>query len=67
MPLLLEVGNLFPVVIIAYLVLHSPAFIMLGISAWIKESKPQASKVLKIIAIVYFVIGTGACGAMLVG
>ncbi|MEL6968803.1 MAG: hypothetical protein AAFZ63_14420 [Bacteroidota bacterium] len=67
MSLLLEVGNLFPFVITAYLILHLPAFILLGISAWIKQSKPQASKVLKIIAIVYFVVGTGICGALLTG
>ncbi|MEL6657322.1 MAG: hypothetical protein AAFP77_15695 [Bacteroidota bacterium] len=67
MPLLLNVDGIFPIVVVAYLVLHSPAFILLGISAWIKETKPQASKVLKIIAIVYFVVGTGICGALLTG
>ena len=67
MVILLEVGNLLPVIIIGYLAMHLPAFILLAIAYAIRDSKPKASKVLNIIAVVYFVVGAGVCGSMLVG
>lgn len=62
--MLLEVGNLLPLVIVVYLVLHLPAIIMLIIGLRIKERKPKASKTLLIFAGVYFLVGAGICGGM---
>lgn len=62
--MLLEVGNLLPLVIVVYLVLHLPAIIMLVIGLRLKERKPKTSKTLLILAGVYFMVGAGICGGM---
>ncbi len=62
--MLLEVGNLLPLVIVVYLVLHLPAIIMLVIGLRLKERKPKTSKTLLILAGVYFLVGAGICGGM---
>lgn len=62
--MLLEVGNLLPLVIVVYLVLHLPAIIMLVIGLRLKERKPKTSKTLLIAAGIYFLVGAGICGGM---
>ena len=64
---LLEVGNLLPLILILYLLFHSPAIIMLIIGLNKRKTKPEASKKLLIIAGIYFIIGTGICGLLLTG
>ncbi len=52
-------------VVIVYLVAHIPAFVLLIVGLVLRKQKPKTSKVLFIIAGVYFIIGTGICGAIL--
>ncbi|MEO7308836.1 MAG: hypothetical protein ABIX01_00445 [Chitinophagaceae bacterium] len=65
--ILLEVGNLMPLVVVIYLVCHIPAFIMLGMGLAKRKTKPEAAKKLLIAAGIYFLIGGGICGAILRG
>lgn len=48
-----------------YLVCHLPAIIMLLIGISKRKTKPITSKVLLILAGLYFVIGAGMCGALM--
>lgn len=57
--------NLLPLIIVIYLVCHSPAILMVIIGLIIKKKKPNAAKTLFIIAGIYFLIGAGVCGALL--
>jgi hypothetical protein len=52
-------------VILLYLFFHTPAIIMLIIGLNKRESDPEKSKTLLILAGVYFVIGGGICASML--
>ncbi len=52
-----------PMIVILYLVFHAPAFIMLFIGLNKRESDPERSKTLLILAGVYFVIGGGICAS----
>jgi hypothetical protein len=53
--------------IIAYLILHGPAFMWLVIGYLYKNDNPKRAKKLYIAAGVYFIIGGGICGAILHG
>lgn len=57
-------GYLF-VFIVAYLICHIPAFILLIIGFVKLKKKPQVAKKLFIAALIYFLIGAGVCGALL--
>ncbi|WMW77026.1 hypothetical protein RF683_05880 [Flavobacterium sp. 20NA77.7] len=52
-------------IIIIYLVCHSPAIIMLIIGLTRLKSRPENAKKLLIAAGIYFLIGGGICGALL--
>lgn len=51
--------------IIIYLVCHSPAIIMLFLGLIRYEKRPENAKKLFIAAGIYFLIGGGICGALL--
>jgi hypothetical protein len=53
------------VILIFYLILHSPAIIMLIIAIRLRKSKPITSKTLFIITGIYFLIGGGVCGTLM--
>ncbi len=50
-----------------YLLAHSPAIVCIIVGLFIRKNKPHSAKVLFIIAGVYFLIGTGICGALMSG
>jgi len=54
-------------IIIIYLVCHSPAIIMLVLGLSRLKTKPENAKKLLIAAGIYFLIGGGICGAILAG
>lgn len=58
-------NDIWILVVIAYFILHIPAFIMLIIGLSIRKRKPETAKILFIITAAYFVIGGGICGSML--
>lgn len=57
--------NMFALVVIIYLIFHIPAFGLLILGFICRKSKPRTSKILLIIACVYFLIGAGICGTIL--
>ena len=54
-------------IIAVYLILHTPAIIMLIAGLYKLKTKPILAKNLLIIAAIYFLIGGGICGALLNG
>ena len=54
-------------IIAAYLILHTPAIIMLIVGLLKYKTKPTLGKNLMIAASIYFLIGAGICGALLNG
>ncbi|MDN5215813.1 hypothetical protein QQ020_27290 [Fulvivirgaceae bacterium BMA12] len=54
-------------IIILYLIAHTPAIIMLIIGLRRLKTKPESAKTLLIIAGIYFLIGGGICGSLLTG
>jgi hypothetical protein len=56
--------GLLPLIIIIYLVCHSPAIIMLILGLSRLKTRPENAKKLLIAAGIYFLIGAGICGAM---
>jgi hypothetical protein len=57
--------GIFYLVIVSYLILHIPAFILLGIGIAKNKKEPETAKKLFIIAGIYFIIGGGICGSMM--
>ena len=58
-------NGILPLIIIIYLVCHSPAIIMLIIGLTRLKSRPENAKKLLIAAGIYFLIGGGICGVLL--
>lgn len=56
--------GLLPVIIGIYLVYHIPAIILLILGLIRRKSRPENSKKLLIAAGIYFLIGGGICGAL---
>ncbi|CAN5608359.1 hypothetical protein BH11BAC3_BH11BAC3_28590 [soil metagenome] len=52
-------------IIIIYLICHTPAIIMLIVGLSRLKTKPVSAKKLLIAAGIYFLVGAGLCGAML--
>lgn len=48
-----------------YLFFHTPAIILLIMGLRRRKTKPKTAKILLIIAGIYFLIGTGICGSIL--
>lgn len=63
--ILMEIQGLGLMVLTFYLVAHSPAIILLIIGLVIRKRNPKRSRIMLIIAGVYFLIGAGICGSML--
>jgi hypothetical protein len=57
--------GLLPLIIIIFLVCHSPAIIMLILGLNRLKTRPENAKKLLIAAGIYFLIGGGICGALL--
>lgn len=57
--------GILPLIIIIYLVCHTPAIIMLIIGLNRLNTRPENAKKLLIAAGIYFLIGGGICGALL--
>lgn len=57
--------GLLPLIIIIYLVCHSPAIIMIILGLNRLKTRPENAKKLLIAAGIYFLIGGGICGALL--
>jgi hypothetical protein len=57
--------GILPLIIIIYLVCHTPAIIMLIIGLNRLKTRPENAKKLLIAASIYFLIGGGICGALL--
>lgn len=53
------------IIVIIYLILHSPAIVMLIVGLSQLNKKPESAKNLLIISVLYFLIGAGICGAIL--
>lgn len=51
--------------IIAYLVCHIPAIIMLILGFKRLKTRPENARILLILASIYFLIGGGICGTIL--
>lgn len=60
----LEVGDLFGLIMMVYLVCHLPAIITLIIGFTKMKKKPETAKKLFIFSAIYFIIGGGICGSM---
>lgn len=58
--------GIFPLIIIIYLFCHAPAIVMLILGLKRLKTKPETAKRLLIAAGVYFLIGGGICGGLLV-
>ena len=54
-------------IIAAYLILHTPAIIMLIVGLYKLKTKPILAKNLLIASCIYFLVGAGICGALLNG
>lgn len=52
---------------VIYLILHIPAFILLFVGLGLRIENPERSKILLILAGIYFVIGGGICGYLVTG
>lgn len=65
--ILLEIGNIGGLILMVYLVCHIPAFILLILGLVWRKSHPKRSKILLILAGIYFLVGGGICGAILNG
>lgn len=63
--ILLEVGDLGPLILMIYLICHSPAIILLIMGLIRLKSRPENAKKLLIAAGIYFLIGGGVCGSLL--
>lgn len=62
---LLEVSGLGSLVIMIFLIGHSPAIIALIIGLVIRKNHPKKAKRLFIFSGIYFIIGLGICGSIL--
>ena len=52
------------IVVVVYLICHSPAIITLIIGLNRLKTKPKLAKRLLIFSAIYFVIGAGICGSL---
>lgn len=52
-------------IILVYLVLHIPAFILLIVVSVKRKKNPETAKKLFIAAGIYFLIGAGICGTIM--
>lgn len=59
-------GDLFGLIVIIYLILHLPAFILLSIGLTRLKTRPENGKKFLIAAGIYFLIGAGICGSILI-
>ena len=57
--------NMNPLILIAYVICHIPALIMLILGLVRLKSKPENAKRLLIGAGIYFLIGGGICAALI--
>jgi len=57
-------GILF-LIIIAYLICHIPAFILLGMGLYKRSKKDERSTGYLLAAAIYFLIGAGICGSII--
>ena len=53
-------------ILLMYLYMHIPAFILLILGLIALKKKPILAKILLILATLYFLIGGGICGNMLI-
>lgn len=65
MILLINGNDIFQLIVIIYVLCHSPAIITLIIGLNRLKSRPENAKKLLIFSGVYFLIGGGICGALL--
>lgn len=66
MILLMQGNGIITLIALIYLVCHSPAIVMVIIGLVRLKSKPQLAKKLLILSGIYFLIGWGVCGSLLV-
>jgi hypothetical protein len=59
-------NDIFSLIIIIYLVFHTPAIIMLILGLNRLKTRPENAKKLLTAAGIYFVIGGGICGVLLI-
>ncbi len=52
-------------ILLIYLILHSPAIILLIIGLFKLNREPERAKKLLLIALIYFIIGGGICSSIL--
>ena len=62
---LLNLDSIVYLIMVIYFIAHLPAFIMLGIGIGIRKEKKTRSKNLIIGALIYFIVGGGICGSIL--
>ena len=65
MILLMSGNGILELIVIIYLIFHSPAIVTLIIGLIRLKNKPESAKKLLIFTWVYFLIGGGICGALL--
>ena len=58
-------SGLLPMVILVYLVLHIPAFILLILGLRGLKRNHSNAKTLLILAGIYFIVGAGICGSLI--
>ncbi len=58
--------DLVTAIILIYIGFHSPAIIMIIIGLYKRKSDPEYAGRLFIASAVYFIIGAGICGSMLI-
>jgi hypothetical protein len=54
-----------PIILVVYVILHSPAIILVIVGLVRRKTHPENSKMLFTIAGIYFLIGAGICGLLL--
>lgn len=52
-------------IIMAYLICHIPAFILLGVGLHKRSKKEESSTGYLLAAAIYFLIGAGICGSII--
>ncbi len=58
-------NDIISLIVVIYLICHSPAIIMLIIGLRRRKTRPESAQKLFIAAGIYFLIGGGICGALL--
>lgn len=60
-------NGILSIILLIYFVCHLPAFVLLYLGWRNRKSQPEQSKKYYIYAGIYFIVGAGICGKILMG